>query len=344
MHNIILRELMSPDVVSVHVSATLADVLALMRKHIYSCIVVLADNNPVGIITERDLVKVLAEQLTQTQSQNYGVKDIMSQPVVCIHEMSTLYEALVVTQSRSIRHLPVVDDKNWLVGMITQSDIARAHFISVERQRETIEQEIRDRTKHVVNANETLKTLALQDSLLGIGNRRAMEVDVHFTHANAVRYARLYCCALIDVDLFKVYNDCYGHQAGDDILRQVSDSIKSSLRCSDRLYRYGGEEFLALMPETTLFEAVQAIYRVTENLERLQLPHKKSPHGVISISVGIACSERKNSWKEVVKEADKYLYDAKDMGRNQVCWNVENQPELGKPAATSESKPFQSPF
>jgi len=326
---------MSTDLRTVDIDATLDDVLGLMRKHVYSCLIVVNNNIPVGIITERDLVKVLSDllwsnqqrlsnphQLSKPQRLLY-VTDLMSAPPVCIDESDTLYDALVVTQSHGIRHLPVVNEANHLVGLVTQTNIAQAHFTAVERHREVIEQEIRDRTQEVVDANEKLKELALQDSLLGIGNRRAMEVDIHFTHANSKRHRREYTCALLDVDYFKRYNDNYGHQAGDDALRQVANSIKSSIRCSDRLYRYGGEEFLVLMPETNLFAATQAISRVLKNIELLELPHEKSALNHITISGGIGSVVNNESWETVVREADSFLYEAKELGRNQFCCRVD---------------------
>jgi diguanylate cyclase (GGDEF)-like protein len=335
MHNTYLKELMSTDLVTVDIMATLDDVIALMRTHVYSCIIVVDCNKPAGIITERDLVRVLADLLVLKHQETLFVKDLMSRPAVCIAESDTLYEALVLTQTRAIRHLPVVNSDGELVGLITQTDIAQAHFTTVERHREIIEQEIRDRTQHVINANKELKALALQDSLLAIGNRRAMEVDIHFTHANAERYGREYCCVLLDIDYFKDYNDHYGHQAGDETLIRVSNSIKGSLRSSDRLYRFGGEEFLVLMPDTSLFESVQAVHRVLENLERLRLPHNKSLFQIVTLSAGIGCVLNKPAWQYVVKEADAFLYDAKEFGRNQVCWNVDG----AKQTTSDDSRP-----
>ncbi len=163
----------------------------------------------------------------------------------------------------------------------------------------------------------------MQDGMLGIGNRRAMEVDIEVSHANYQRYSRQYSCALVDVDYFKIYNDAYGHQAGDEALIKVTNSIKKTLRCSDRVYRYGGEEFLLLLPETNLQEAARAVTRVLDNLNRLQLPHGKSPLSIITVSAGISTSDTHENWAALVQEADRFLYDAKKSGRNQVCWNID---------------------
>ncbi|MGI1679728.1 MAG: diguanylate cyclase [Cellvibrionaceae bacterium] len=331
MNQIYIRELMTTDVTCVDVGASLDDVIALMHKHTHSCIVIINEKNPVGIITERDLVKILAEVLVSGTKEIMYVKDFMSSPPACLSEHASLYEALVVTQSRKIRHIPIVNKDNVLVGLITQSDIAKAHFMAIEKQREAIEQHIRNRTHELTKANEQLKALALQDGLLGIGNRRAMEVDIHFTHVNAVRYSHPYALALIDVDHFKKYNDQYGHQAGDAALKQLADNIKKTIRCGDRLYRYGGEEFLILMPETALFEAVDAINRVLENVHKAHIAHEETEYGCVTLSAGIASLNEANSedWKSMVEEADRYLYQAKELGRNNTCWSMNSDPSAG---------------
>lgn len=326
MNHIHIVELMSVGVKSVSADETLDNVLTLMREHVYSCMVVVDNEMPVGIITERDMVKILSEVLGEReQSKKILVKDVMSSPPICLNHTATLYEALVITQTRNIRHIPIVNEKNNLIGLVTQSDIAKAHFMAIEKQRDAIELQIRDRTRELSEANEELKALALQDGLLGIGNRRAMEVDIHFTHSNAIRYHHTYAAVLFDVDYFKKYNDFYGHQAGDDALKAVTTSIKRSIRKGDRLYRYGGEEFLVLMPEATIDQAIEATNRIIENLQLENITHEKSPYSRLSISAGIGTLENKDKdlWQEVVAEADSFLYQAKARGRDQVCWSTQ---------------------
>lgn len=330
MENIFLHEFMTKSVCTVNESATLGDVLSLMQQHVYSCIVVVNDRTPVGIITERDLVKVLRNILSSKIDEKKRVNELMSKPPVCMNEGDTLFQALVITQTRKIRHLPVVNDHNHLVGLVTQTDIAQTHFTAVERYREIIEREIRDRTKDVVEANEELKAMALQDSMLEIGNRRAMEVDTGFTHANWTRYNRAYSCALVDVDYFKKYNDHYGHQAGDEVLKKVAKHIKECLRGSDRIYRYGGEEFFILLPETNIYEASLAITRIIKSVHELKITHELSHFGCVTISSGISAVVKHDEWRKVIKEADEYLYEAKGQGRNRACWSVEEAKEAQK--------------
>lgn len=330
MQHIYIRELMSPSVKSVDASATLDAVIRLMHNHVYSCMVITENHKPVGIITERDMIKVLSELLIMCPTRRFYVSDFMSSPPVCINEDATLYEALVITQARNIRHLPVVNAEEELVGVLTYADMARAHFNAIEKQRDIIEHQINERTRELIEANEELKALSLQDSLLGIGNRRSMEVDVQFTHVNALRYKRTYSLGLLDVDYFKKYNDHYGHQCGDEALRMVVDAVKSTVRSSDRLYRYGGEELLLLLPEAPLQAAVKVCERALQKLFAKGLPHAASPYQAVTLSAGVAGVDgrQKCTWEAVVAEADKWLYEAKGQGRNRVCSAAQAQRQV----------------
>lgn len=324
MEHIYIRDLMAADPVCVENYTPLNTVIQLMHEQVHSCIVITEGKHPVGIITERDMVKVLSEMLATCPTRDLCVTDFMASPPVCINIEATLYEALVITQGRHIRHLPVVDENNVLLGLLTQADIAAAHFHAIEKQRDIIEHHIKERTKELEAANSELKALTLTDSLLGIGNRRSMEVDLQFTHANSQRYKRPYSLVLLDVDCFKLYNDHYGHQAGDLALKAVAKAVQKGIRCSDRLYRYGGEELLLLLPETTLEGAPVVVTRVLQMLRDSHIPHAHSPCDILTLSAGISCADgidpQSDSLK-VVEEADRFLYQAKELGRDRACWD-----------------------
>lgn len=115
------------------------------------------------------------------------------------------------------------------------------------------------------DANRELLRLAREDPLLGIGNRRAMEISLDHIHELSVRYGRPYSLLLFDVDHFKSYNDSYGHPAGDVALQRLAQQVVDSLRKSARVYRYGGEELLAMLPETELQFAQQTAARILED-------------------------------------------------------------------------------
>lgn len=137
----------------------------------------------------------------------------------------------------------------------------------------------------------------------------------------AERYGYTYCAALCDIDFFKLYNDHYGHLAGDRILVRVASALKDGCRKGDALYRYGGEEFLVILPGQKLESATLVADRLRKDVEALKIPHEaKNPPGLVTISAGVAelSAERPKTADELLKEADTALYRAKQAGRNRV--------------------------
>ncbi len=161
------------------------------------------------------------------------------------------------------------------------------------------------------------------DPLTGIANRLRMSEDLDVFRSRAERYGHRFAAALCDIDWFKNYNDRYGHLDGDQILKQVAQSIREELRESDTLYRYGGEEFLVLLPEQSLPEATMVLDRVRSSVEGLGI-RAAAPDSVVTISVGVALfrDETANAEETVddwLRRADSALYRAKEAGRNRVA-------------------------
>ncbi|MFQ5598359.1 MAG: diguanylate cyclase [Nitrospiria bacterium] len=322
MQDICVEKLMTKDITCVGPDMDLKEVVKLMRENTYSFLVVTNNKIPVGIITEQDIVRILDDFLEKSSTTFSRVSDFMSTPPVVLRLGTTLIEAFEVSQRLKIGHLLVVDASGEIAGLVTQSDLSRAHFQVVEKQRKTVENTIATRTKELLRTNEHFKMLALEDSLLCIGNRRAMEIDLEYTHETAKRYNRSYCIVLFDIDHFKQYNDYYGHLAGDKLLIQVAGYLKRSIRQPDRIYRYGGEEFLVLLPETSMDDVPALGQRLVTGIANLRIPHVKAPQEIVTVSGGIGSGASldgtKLSWREVLAEADRGLYHSKRNGRNQI--------------------------
>lgn len=164
---------------------------------------------------------------------------------------------------------------------------------------------------------------ARTDPLTGLLNRAGLTDDLADLDRRSERYGSNYCLALLDVDSFKRFNDTYGHPAGDHALRTVADLLAGDLRTLDRVYRYGGEEFLALLPEQTIDGARTALERVRLRLETAAIEHRGAgPDAVLTLSIGLAACQpgRRLSGTALIAEADRALYRAKANGRNRtVC-------------------------
>jgi diguanylate cyclase (GGDEF)-like protein len=154
------------------------------------------------------------------------------------------------------------------------------------------------------------RELATADALTGLANRRGFDEQLEAEWQRAIRAHESVAILLMDVDLFKSYNDIYGHIGGDECLRCIANVIAGALqRSSDRASRFGGEEF-ALVVAENIRHAVAA----------MNLPHPGNPHGAQTISIGVAAAipDREESAVSLLAQSDHALYRAKDLGRNRV--------------------------
>ena len=163
-----------------------------------------------------------------------------------------------------------------------------------------------------------LRELATIDELTGLLNRRAGYAVFEQQLQLAIRQRTVLTIALLDLDTFKNINDQFGHQVGDRALRLASDTFRSRLRASDTLMRWGGEEFLLLMPDTSLAAGLSVCEELRQQLENASL--KASGRRIpLTVSAGLAaCPEHGKSIKNLVQSADKALYRAKSLGRNRI--------------------------
>jgi diguanylate cyclase (GGDEF)-like protein len=164
--------------------------------------------------------------------------------------------------------------------------------------------------------------LARTDALTQLGNRRSLEEDLRVLDARSQRYGRGYCVAICDLDRFKAVNDTLGHRAGDEALRAVAARLAAEVRAGDGVYRYGGEEFVLVLPEQSLQTARVAVERVRAAVETLAIPNVAGgPAGVLTLSAGIAAFRpgQEITVEELLEQADAALYCAKSAGRNQVA-------------------------
>ncbi len=168
--------------------------------------------------------------------------------------------------------------------------------------------------------NRMLFEQSRQDPLTSLGNRLRLREDLQVLQSRTERYGHNYAVVLCDVDFFKAYNDRYGHLAGDDVLRRVAATISSGLRAGDTAYRYGGEEFLVVLPEQDAEAAAAITDRLRRAVEGLGIPHADGgPGGVLTISAGVAVSTGSGDADGLLKAADEALYAAKEAGRNRVA-------------------------
>lgn len=170
----------------------------------------------------------------------------------------------------------------------------------------------------VLKMFEVTERLALHDKLTGALNRHALNRVVKDKSTGADKH-RDYSVILLDIDHFKAFNDTYGHDVGDMALKVVSNTISSSVRKQDKVFRYGGEEFLVFLPATPESGAAEVAEKIRANIASAPFALPNSTQQIkITISAGVAAAQQEKTFDVLVKEADTRLYRAKEAGRNQV--------------------------
>ncbi len=164
-----------------------------------------------------------------------------------------------------------------------------------------------------------IEDMALKDGLTGLFNLRAFQtsIEVHTAKSNQSQFSLI----IIDIDFFKHYNDTNGHMLGNQVLIQLAEVIQDSIKKDHIPFRFGGEEFIILLPDTSLDLAVSVAESIRENVVKTPFPcGEKQPLGRLTISIGVASTEglQESNSRKIVDAADKALYKAKETGKNKV--------------------------
>ncbi len=178
---------------------------------------------------------------------------------------------------------------------------------------------------HLHEARQQMEFLAMHDSLTGLLNRRAIQEHAEAELKRAARASSLVSVLLIDLDHFKSVNDCYGHAVGDQALRMFAEILLECIRSYDQAGRWGGEEFLCVLPGTTLNDARVVAERVRVAVADATLPLPEGSDLKMTVSIGVACASGASGMivlDKLIQAADSAMYRAKDEGRNRT-WLAE---------------------
>jgi diguanylate cyclase (GGDEF)-like protein len=214
---------------------------------------------------------------------------------------------LVLSSGDALGALCVIDDQ---ARNITQEQIAALAMLS---RQVTAQIELRRLVSILATTNETLSHQSVTDVLTGIPNRRAYNHRILEEFSRARRVGAPLSLLLIDVDHFKLYNDVFGHPAGDEAVRAVAQVLAAAIRPYDFVARYGGEEFVVILPGTDQDRAVASAERLRQVVASATLPHKS-----MTISIGVATLTEDTDMEGLLFAADRGLYTAKRSGRNRV--------------------------
>lgn len=242
-------------------------------------------------------------------------------------EIVRLNKIIAALVRRAERHASFNDSEYGLFETaVVLEDKVQQRTSELERALRDIERlnrELRTAHRELRAANARLEELNVTDALTGVANRRGYSDVLEAEWQRAARNGDALAALMVDIDLFKAYNDCYGHLAGDACLRLVASLLQSSIRQGvDLVARYGGEEFVILLPGADAVATQFVSERVCRSVANRREPHQGSPVGFVTVSVGaaIVVAGPSTSPDALVAEADAALFDAKRAGRNRVAY------------------------
>lgn len=281
-------------------SATAADAVNILRQH--PCPVVVCD----GRLDDRDGFDLMREILREWPSTQLIVTSADPGPGA----------ARQAIRLGAVDYLAKpLDDAKLLIDAV-QDALSRANVLT--RKDATI-RKLSSENEELERVNYVFRRLATRDGLTTLHNRLYFNESLTDAIERARRKSHELVLIFIDVDYFKLYNDTFGHQHGDLLLKQLGKLIRSSIRDSDVAARWGGEEFAVLAPETTLTGGVGLAEKLRTCLEAFPFHGAEAmPGGCVTASAGVAALHADDNERELVHRADRALYQAKATGRNRV--------------------------
>ncbi len=299
--------------------------------------ILIVDDNKNNILVLEGVLEDLSVEFCIANSGQDALGILLEEEIALIlldvqmPEMDGFECASLIKKMKKTRNIPIIfltalsgDDENLFKGY----ENGAVDFISktfneyVLKSKVNIFIELYNQKKKIEEHNLFLKELSIKDGLTGIYNHRHMQNEINREFALAIRNNTDLSVLMLDIDHFKKLNDNYGHSYGDNVLKKLTKIISKAIRESDIFARYGGEEFLVILPTTDLKGGQNLAESIREEIENGDFSYKKI-NTKVTISIGVSTLKNFNIKKasELIENADKELYNAKNNGRNRVCSN-----------------------
>jgi len=285
-----------------------SDLIKDMLTNSFDNVIVVENLKPVGILTTKDIMYLIKNK----EDLSLSVSNFMVSPVETINKKASIKEALAFITSKHYKRAIVVNDDGTLNGIIAQKDIISLTYTRWAMIMKEYQEELSNINSKLEHQNKEYELKASTDSLTGLYNRyKFSELYTTSYKAMTQRHNEM-SLIMLDIDFFKKVNDEFGHNVGDRVLVQVAHALLKTLRNIDVVARWGGEEFMVLLPAVKLNEAELVAKKLKKNIEELNIEIV----GKITASFGVTQVREGDMMDEAVQRADEALYLAKRSGRN----------------------------
>jgi len=298
----VLKQVLSMDGYEVNLTASGEEALAAFKKE--PCSLIITDIR-MGKMSGITLLQEVKRLRPDTQ-------------VIIITSNATLDTAITAIQAGAYDYLTKPFDDIALISSVARRAVEKIRLIE---ENKSLLEKLKRKNEELEFVNLTLKELTIRDGLTGLYNHRHFQETLAVEILRSKRHAKTFSLVFLDVDFFKQYNDTHGHLHGDAVLVALSKLLIAGLRKSDVAVRYGGEEFVLLLPETSKENAFALAGTIREKIAAHPFPGRETqPQGKVTVSMGIAAfPEDGSDSSTLLHRADEALYQAKNGGRNRVC-------------------------
>ncbi len=294
--------------------------LEMLQKDPVSVVIIGGDLLDMEVLTLLRIIKAIDTHIqvilmTAHPSPAFVIRAFREQSfdVLCNAEESTSGLGAVIERAlERAKHLRETSN------LLQQLKSCNSKYSAINNENQLLIKQLSEKNQELTQANEMLMRLAYRDSLTGLANLRCFRESLRQEIARSERYKHIFSLAFLDIDYFKHYNDANGHPAGDRLLHAFAELLQEEVRTSDSVFRYGGEEFIVILPSTDKGNAVMVAERLVQSIADYPFfEREKHPGGRITASIGVASFPEDGATAEIlIQNADQALYQAKRAGRN----------------------------
>lgn len=287
---------------------TTSTLLQSMIDGQFDNVIIVENKVPIGILTTKDVIKLIKNKVDLEKS----ISHYMVSPVMSITQSASIKEALSFIKDKHFKRVVVVDDDKKLLGIITQKELISLTYSKWAILMKNYQEELTELNSMLEIKYKEYETRASRDALTGLYNRYKFSELYISSYTSMIQRNHDMSLIIIDIDSFKKVNDTYGHNIGDKALVQLSNALLKTLRNIDIVCRWGGEEFMVLLPTADLEASMLLANKIRTFVSNINI----DIIGNITVSCGVSQVRSGESMEEAISRADKALYLAKKSGKN----------------------------